>query len=251
MATPNYTRFIAVSQCIPRSGTQNPSIAFQNNYGFGYGEVGQYFCYEGEIYLIESIGGGGIININVSTFYATEGAAEAVCPCELDPSGEEDCQDTTRISEYVWLYYDENCSVGNQNVMFLNQYGVYDFYNFRARSDVGYDVQKQEYKEAPPLYTEGWNEVTYYGWNFEQKVWDNKQSKTGILHTGYIPRSDAYWLTQTLLRSPRVYLVDDVGDLEPIIVTNTEVILPNYQKLQQVEVVMEYKGAYNEIRQNR
>lgn len=244
MATPNYTRFIALNRCTNKSWT------FINNYGYGYGSVGEFFCYNQEIYEITSLGGAGSTPVVIASFYPTYVAAEAVCPCVLSPSPEVDCQETERISEYFYFYLDGNCSVGDQQVMFLNKYGAYDYYNFRAREDIGYDVNKQEFKQAPQLYTDGWDEATYYGWNYEQKVWNNRQAKTGILHTGYIPKSDADWLTEELLRSPRVYLVDRDGDLYPIILTNTEVIKPNFQLPNQVEVVIEYKGGYEEIRQN-
>lgn len=247
MAVPDFTLFNAQNLCA--RGTV--IVSFRNNYGFGYGNVGEFFCYEGEVYEILSLGGGGIININTPSFYATEAAAEVFCPCVLRPGDEVDCQDNERISEYVYFWIDDNCSVGDQMFMFLNKYGTYDYYNFRAREDIGYDVNKQEYKQAPPLYVDGWDEATYYGWNYEQKVWNNRQTKTGISHTGYIPKSDAYWLSQTLLRSPRVFLVDDEGDLQPIIVTNTEVITPNFQLPQQVTVQVEWKGAYPEVRQNK
>ena len=244
MATPNYTRFIALNRCTGKSST------FQNNYGFGFGSVGEFFCFNFEVYEITSLGGAGTTQVDIATFYSTYAAAYAVCPCVLEPGPEEDCQTTSRISEYFYFYLDDNCSVGDQQVMFLNQYGAYDYYNFRAREDVGYDVNKQEFKQSPPLYQDGWTELTYYGWNSETKVWDNTQSKTGILHTGYIPKSDADWLTEELLRSPRVYLVDSEGDLSPIILTNSEVIKPNLQIPGQVNVVIEYKGGYPEVRQN-
>jgi len=244
MATPNYTRFIALNRCSGKSWT------FQNNYGFGFGSVGEFFCYNQEVYEITSLGGAGTTQVDIATFYSTYSGAYAVCPCELEPGPEEDCQATERISEYFYFYLDDNCSVGDQQVMFLNKLGTYDYYNFRAREDVGYDVNKQEFKQAPELYSDGWDEVTYYGWNYETKVWDNQQSKTGILHTGYIPKSDADWLTEELLRSPRVYLVDGDGDLYPIVLTNSEVIKPNLQIPGQVDIVIEYKGGYPEQRQN-
>jgi len=241
---PTYTLLTTLNRC------DNKPYYFKNTYGYGYGEVGEFFCYNEEVYEITALGGGGTINIALASFYSDYATAYAACPCGLVPSDPVDCQDTQRISEYFYFYLDENCSVGDQQVMWLNSLGTYDQYNFRAREDVGYDVNKQEFKQAPPLYSDGWNEYTYYGWNYENKVWNNTQSKTGILHTGYIPKSDADWLTEELLRSPRVYLIDPDGDLYPIILTNTEVIKPNLQIPGQVDIVIEYKGGFPEVRQN-
>jgi hypothetical protein len=243
--TPDFTLLTTLNRC------DGKPYYFKNVYGYGYGEVGEFFCYNEEVYEITALGGGGTINIAYPSFYPDYDSAYAVCPCGLYPGGEENCQETERISEYFYFYVDGNCSVGSQQVMFLNTLGTYDVYTFRAREDVGYDVNKQEYKQAPPLYSDGWNEISYYGWEYETKVWNNKQSRTGILHTGYIPKSDADWLTEELLRSPRVFLVDKDGDLYPIILTNSEVIKPNFQIPGQVNVVIEYKGAYPEVRQNK
>jgi hypothetical protein len=242
---PTYTLLTTLNRC------DGKPYYFKNIYGYGYGEVGEFFCYNEEVYEITALGGGGTISFATASFYSDYASAYAACPCGLYPSDEVDCQDTERISEYFYYYLDENCSVGDQQVMFLNKLGTYDYYNFRAREDVGYDVNKQEFKQAPPLYTEGWIEQSYYGWLPQTKVWDNTQAKTGILHTGYIPKSDADWLTEELLRSPQVYLIDSDGDLYPIILTNTEVIKPNLQIPGQVDIVIEYKGAYPEVRQNR
>jgi len=101
------------------------------------------------------------------------------------------------------------------------------------------------------LYTDGWTDISYYGWNPETKVWNNQQSLTGILHTGIIPKSDADWLTEELLRSSNVWLIDDEGDLYPIILTNSEVVKPNFQLPTQVSLSIEYKGAFPTLRQNR
>jgi hypothetical protein len=244
MAQPDYTLLTTLNRC------DNKPYYFKNTYGYGYGDVGEFFCYNEEVYEITALGGGGTINFASGSFYSDYATAYAACPCGLNPTGDVDCQDTARISEYFYFYLDGNCSVGDQQVMWLNTLGTYDYYNFRAREDVGYDVNRQDFTQAPSLYTDGWNEFTYYGWNYESKVWNNKQSKTGILHTGYIPKSDADWLTEELLRSSRVYLVDSTGDLYPIILTNTEVIKPNLQIPTQVDIVIEYKSAYPEIRQN-
>ena len=55
MAVPDFTLFNAQNLCA--RGTI--IVSFRNNYGFGYGNVGEFFCYEGEVYEILSLGGGG------------------------------------------------------------------------------------------------------------------------------------------------------------------------------------------------
>lgn len=245
MALPDYTLFTALNRC------DGKPYFFKNVYGYGYGQVGEFFCWNNEVYEITSMGGGGTIIIVVATFYNDYNTAFPNCPCALQPQPPTNCQNFERISEYFFFYFDEQCSVNSQQVMFLNSLSTYDFYTFRGREDTGYDVQRQEYLSSPQLYSEGWVEQSYYGWNPQTRVWNNQQAKTGILHTGIIPKSDADYLSEELLRSPKVYLVDSSGDIEPIILTNTEVVKPNFQLPTQVSISIEYKHAFPQKRQNK
>lgn len=243
--TNNYTFFTALNRC------DNKTYMMRNDYGSGFGQVGEFFCWNNEVYEIISMGGGGTTVIMVATFYNDYVTAYPNCPCGLIPQPPTNCQDFTRISEYFYFYFDDNCSVNSQQVCWINSFGTMDQYTFRGREDSGYDIQRQDYKSSPSLYTDGWTDISYYGWNPETKVWNNQQSLTGILHTGIIPKSDADWLTEELLRSSNVWLIDDEGDLYPIILTNSEVVKPNFQLPTQVSLSIEYKGAFPTLRQNR
>lgn len=240
-----YTFFTALNRC------DEKTYMIRNNYGAGFGEVGEFFCLNNEVYEITAVGGGGTTVINTATFYTSYAAAFAQCPCGLVPEPPDDCQDFERISEYFYFYFDNNCSVNSQQVCWINSFGTMDYYTFRGREDTGYDIQRQDFKQAPKLYSEGWNEISYYGWNPEIKVWNTQQALTGILHTGIIPKSDADWITEELLRSSSVWLIDDEGDLYPIVLTNSEVVKPNFQIPTQVSISIEYKGGFPEKRQHR
>ena len=241
-----YTFFIAINKCVD-DGRQ---YMMRNDYGSGFGQPGDFFCWYNEVYEIIEQGGGGTTHVNVANFYPDYVTAFAVCPCGLIPAPPSNCQDFERISEYFYFYFDENCSVNSQQVAWINSFGTMDVYTFRGREDTGYDIERQEFKSSPQLYTDGWTEVSYYGWNEQTKVWNTQQALTGILHTGIIPKSDADWITQELLRSSSVWLVDSEGDLYPIILTNTEVVVPNFQIPTQVSLSIEYKGGFPEKRQN-
>lgn len=59
------------------------------------------------------------------------------------------------------------------------------------------------------------------------------------------------WLSEELFQSPSVYLIGDDNKLEPIIITNTEVVVPNYQVgSSKYQINIEYKSSYETIRQN-
>jgi hypothetical protein len=134
----------------------------------------------------------------------------------------------------------------------MNKMGAWDYYNFRAKEDVGYSVNKQEYQAAPLLYSQGWDTTSYYGWASKRNVWSNNVVKAGVLYTAPLPQAESIWLSEELFQSPSVYLIGDNGVLEPIVITNTEVSVPNYQinsNLYQISI--EYKSAYDTTRQQQ
>jgi hypothetical protein len=239
---PEGDRFIALNRCDDETYAH-----FDNTTGT---TIGQFFCYNNEVYEIISLGGGGFISSNITTFYSGYSEAFAVCPCGGETPGDENCLQAEQISEWFYYYFADECSSTNIRIMFENKLGTYDYYTFKGAEDVGYDVNRQIYTEAPGLYVDGWDENTYYGWKYTNKVWNNPQSKTGILRSGYISKADAIWLSEELSRSPRVYIIYDDGDIEPIIPTNTEVVIPNPKRPGQIELILEYSGGYKELRQN-
>ena len=167
-------------------------------------------------------------------------------------AGEGLCFDTTRISEYFYFYKDPECGPGKKRVMFLNSLGTWDYFTFKYRDNVGYDMGRETLQREPDLYSQGWNADRYYGWNNTNRVYKQNVSKTGLLYSGRISKSYLTWLTDELLKSPSVYFVDDDGDIQPIVLTNTEVIEPNFQRNDgEYELRLEYTGGYNETRQDK
>jgi len=164
----------------------------------------------------------------------------------------DDCITTTRISEYFYFYKDPECGPGKKRVMFLNSMGTWDYFTFKYRDNVGYDIQRETLQREPDLYSQGWNADRYYGWNNTNRVYKQNISKTGLLYSGRISKNYLTWLTDELLKSPSVYFVDDDGDIQPIVLTNTEVIEPNFQRNDgEYELRLEYSGGYNETRQDK
>jgi hypothetical protein len=76
--------------------------------------------------------------------------------------------------------------------------------------------------------------------------------KSGVLYTDFMPQAESIWLSKELAQSPSVYMVNDDGVLEPITITNTEVIVPNYQiNATQYQIQVEYQSAYDTLRQTQ
>ena len=212
-------------------------------------QVGQFLNYYDVPMEIIGIGGGGFIPLNEPFIFDTLGQILSAFPCPVVSSGS--CLTTTIISEPFYFYVDGKCSNGDRLLYFMNKMGTWDYYNFRAREDVGYGVEKQEYKSSPQLYSEGWDTNTYDGWTSRTNVWNNRVGKSGILYTDYMPQAEMIWLSEELFQSPSVYLITDDNKLEPIIITNTEVVVPNYQVgSSKYQINIEYKSSYDTIRQN-
>ena len=212
--------------------------------------IGVFFNWEETIYEFIEVGGGGFIDLINPYIFLTQAQALSAFPCPTYATGA--CLNTIVISEPFYFYLDEVCSHGDRVVFFLNKMGTWDYYNFREKEDTGYGITKQEYQSAPKLYNQGWDSSSYYGWASKRNVWANNVVKSGILYTAYLPQAESIWLSEELFQSPSVYMIGDNGVLEPILITNGEVIVPNYQiNSNQYQISIEYKSQYDTTRQTQ
>jgi hypothetical protein len=211
--------------------------------------IGDYVNFQNAVYEIIEIGGGGFLPLVYPWVFKTEVQALSAFPCYTATTGT--CQTMFVCSEPFYFYYDENCSPGNRVVFFLNKLGAWDSYNFRAREDEGWSVEKQVIQKSPELYSAGWDTPSYDGWNSRRDVWAQNVVQSGVLYTDFMPQAESLWLSEELTQSPSVYLVGDNGVLQPIVITNTEVVKPNYQiNNSKYQIQIEYKSSYDTIRQN-
>ena len=212
--------------------------------------LGVFLQFDNTIYEFIEEGGGGFIPLNNPLVFLTEADALSAFPCPIYSAGT--CLTTTLISEPFFLYLDGICSHGDRLLYFMNTFGAWDVYNFRQRDETGYSVEKQTYQSSPELYSQGWDSDSYYGWVSRRNVWANMVKKSGVLYTDFMPQAESIWLSKELAQSPSVYMVNDDGVLEPITITNTEVIVPNYQiNATQYQIQVEYQSAYDTLRQTQ
>lgn len=225
-------------------------ITFTNNDQFNDTSIDVVLC-DGTV-SNEPIGPGGQFTICARGFGLLPGSISVSYGDFCTSYTVENCFPTTRISEYFYFYKDPECGPGKKRVMFLNSMGTWDYFTFKYRDTVGYDMGRETLQREPDLYSQGWNADRYYGWNNTNRVYKQNVSKTGLLYSGRISKSYLTWLTDELLKSPSVYFVDDDGDIQPIVLTNTEVIEPNFQRNDgEYELRLEYTGGYNETRQDK
>jgi hypothetical protein len=212
--------------------------------------AGSYINFQNTAYEIIGAGGGGFIPLSYPFVFVSEAQALSAFPCPIYTPGA--CRATTLISEPFYFYLDEECSRGNRLLWFMNTFGAWDNYNFRQREDTGYSIEKQTYQNAPVLYSQGWDTPSYYGWASRRNVWQSQVKKSGVLYTDFLPQAESLWLSKELAQSPSVYMVGDDGVLEPIVITNTEMIVPNYQvNATQYQIQIEYQSAYDTTRQTQ
>lgn len=212
--------------------------------------IGNFVQFENTIYEVIDTGGGGFIPLVNPLVFTTEAQALSAFPCPIYATGV--CQTTIVISEPFYLYLDEECSHGDRLLYFMNTFGAWDNYNFRQREDTGYGVEKQTYQNAPLLYSQGWDTSSYYGWASRRYVWQSQVKKSGVLYTDFLPQAEALWLSKELVQSPSVYMIGDDGELEPITITNSEMIVPNFQiNATQYQIQVEYQSGYDTTRQTQ
>lgn len=212
--------------------------------------LGIFFNWEETIYEFIEVGGGGFIDLINPYIFLTQAQALSAFPCPTYATGA--CLNTIVISEPFYFYLDEVCSNGDRVLFFLNKMGTWDYYNFREKEDTGYAVDKQEYQAAPLLYSQGWDTSSYYGWASKRNVWANQVVKSGVLYTAYLPKAESIWLSEELFSSPSVYMIGDNGVLEPILITNSEVVIPNYQVNSNLyQISIDYRSQYDTTRQTQ
>ena len=212
--------------------------------------AGNFVQFQNTIYEVIGQGGGGFIPLEDPYVFLTEASALSAFPCPVYSGGT--CRTPVVISEPFYFYLDEECSSGNRVLWFMNTFGAWDNYNFRAREDQGYSIEKQTYQNAPVLYSQGWDTSSYYGWASRRNVWQSQVKKSGVLYTEFMPQAESLWLSKELAQSPSVYMIGDDGVLEPIVITNSEMIVPNYQiNATQYQLQVEYQSAYDTTRQTQ
>lgn len=134
---------------------------------------------------------------------------------------------------------EQACNDEQTTLVFVNNYGYYDYYTIgnpiRKNTDVGretYDKVFEEYSTATSTY-----DITRRGTKQYYTDYEDKYSIT----TDYIDKATSDWLTQ-LFDSDEVY-VQENGNFIPVVITNTNYtwnLTNNRDKLFQYEINFKY-----------
>ena len=127
---------------------------------------------------------------------------------------------TQQISETrTFLVDDSSNRFEKQRVMWLNQFGGFDYWNFQAKVDESTTINTKTF-ETPLPYNYTTNDRM-------ENVYSVESNKNYVLNTGIVDRTTANWL-KDLFKSSLVYFIDDSGNLRPV--TILETTYPKYIK---------------------
>lgn len=107
------------------------------------------------------------------------------------------------------------CSIyTNVRIMFLNEFGAFEYWNFTQDDKKTYTISRNEYKQQL-----GWN---YRIGDSERTILAQKIEEKHTINTNWISEYDYGWLSN-LVKSPVAYVIDESnGNAYPIIITDTD-----------------------------
>jgi len=136
------------------------------------------------------------------------------------------CSGYTAVSEIFTFNINDTCTRGftQYQLMWLNRYGVWDYYTFQAAKDEGLKIERNTMKSwnvdwgsSNPIKTQYSRGTSDFGITMEE---------THIINSGFIDQADMVFLEE-LYTSNDVYEITEDGGLRPITVVNTEFIKKN------------------------
>lgn len=150
---------------------------------------------------------------------------------------------------YKYIIESANCNYTNYRIMFMNQLGGTDFYNFKLDSKNTYNTQKTEFKK-----TLDWNySMSQNGSPRGRTTLSQKTTHQVTITTDWITEKESIWLRE-LINSPEVFVLRPVNDFQyiglniytnnyiPIIITETSYQVKTYlrDKLFNLQITFEY-----------
>lgn len=140
-------------------------------------------------------------------------------------------------SEVRTFRIDTDCSLyDNVRIMWLNSYGVFDYFNFRKDNKKTINTQKTEIKKPLPIpFTMGSRERT---------IISSKITETHTINTDWITENQFTFLGG-IIQSPEVYIIDELtGNQLPIIVDDTTYEYKTQLRDRLFNLTLNYTYAY-------
>lgn len=203
--------------------------------------VGNTIVIAGVCYQIYAVGGNGSNgNYTGVPYYINCIECVADYPCPVDPNkpttlkpsvqpttftptgGTAPCVVYTAVSEMFQFNVVPACNpFGNEQIMFKNRYGVYDYFLFeRARAE-GIGINRETYGQ----WNVAWGSDNPIKTNYSRGTTDFNTdiNETHIVNTGFITQVMMVWLEE-LFTTNDAYLIQTDGTLFPINIVSTEFV---------------------------
>ena len=147
-------------------------------------------------------------------------------------------------SELRTYEIDNECSqYDNVRVMWLNSYGVFDFFNFRKDDKKTYNVQKTQIKKQLP--------IPFVQGSREQTIINQQVRESHTINTDWISE-DIYAFLSNLVISPEVYIIDDTNNYAyPIVIDDTQYEFKTNTRDRLFNLTINYTNAYGINTQNQ
>lgn len=152
---------------------------------------------------------------------------------------------TTQRSAVYRFNIKSDCKYTTRRIMFLNQYGGWDFFNFNKRSEISTNMERTTYKRVRGNWA---NATDNFGWD----TWDAGTTTTSV-KVGRREKLNTDWITEDwvlfmegLFASREVYLIQTQGANDskvfPVTITNTDFLHKSSvnDQLVQYEIEVEY-----------
>lgn len=177
------------------------------------------------------------IYINLKSFvdlgYITQAVADTI---DLITFAIYKTSNDTVASPIVFLYINKPCFYPGKSLKFLNKFGAYDYFLFEHNERKSASIKSYEYERANGYFYPSLREFRIDQLRDGKKTYLKQTNEKLQLISGYLDQEEQNWLTQ-LYESPLVYLNYKIGDVQSVIITNTNYIIKQDQ----------YDDLYNEI----
>jgi restriction endonuclease S subunit len=155
------------------------------------------------------------------------------------------CTGYTPVSEIFTFNVTPICNRAGdvqRQLMWLNRYGHYDYYTFKAGKDEGLNITRQTYK----TWNVDWGSNNPNKTQYSRGLTDFTVSmvETHVINTGFLNQADFMFLEE-LYTSSDVYEIREDGGVTPINIISTEFIRKNKGNRNIVNLELSYVYSNN------
>lgn len=224
--------------------------------------IGNTIVIAGECFQIAALGGDGSGgNYSTADYYINCNECVADYPCQPDPDrpslikpsvqpvtitpsgGTAPCITYSAVSELFQFNVVPPCNpFFNQQIMFKNRYGAYDYFMFeRARAE-GLSIERQTYGQ----WNVAWGSSNPIKTNYSRGLTDFNTdiAETHVVNSGFISQPMMVWLEE-LYTTNDAYLIEPDGTLFPINIVGTEFVRKTKGNKSMVNMELTYTFANN------